>query len=170
MKATRLSLILSAVGLAVVGAVVLAPGLFSGSEPVKRGTDNPGAAQTSAEREKDVAAALETMRKEVERKPDDFQARMALAAALGQSREYGQAMEQLRVAGRLNPKSAEPHLAMSDIFDVAYMLDMSLAAARAAVAVEPDSVRALTRLGQVTIGLDWNVAALRLMSSPTRST
>ena len=72
------------------------------------------------------------MRKEVERKPDDFQARMALAAALGQSREYGEAMEQLRVAGRLNPKSAEPHLAMSDIFDVAYMLDMSLAAARAA--------------------------------------
>lgn len=168
MKANaRLSLILSAVGIAVVGAVLVAPVLLVGPEPAKRGTGKSSPV-TAAEREKDVAAALETMRKEVERKPDDFQARMALAAALGQSREYGEAMEQLRVAGRLDPKSAEPHLAMSDIFDVAYMLDMSLAAARAAVAVEPDSVRALTRLGQVTIGLDWNVAALRLMSDAVK--
>ena len=163
----RIVFVVGLVGVGVAGSAVLLT-----QRSASKGPNRPaGAAQPvkSAEAQaREVANAEEAMRKAIEKSPDDFDARMAYAASLGQGRKYGEAMEQLRAAGRLNPKSAEPHLAMSEIFDVAFMLDMSLAAARAAVAVDPTSVRALARLGQLTMGLDGNVAAVRLMSDAVR--
>ncbi len=163
----RLAVVASAIGLAVVGAVAFLP-QGNNAKPGAPGKLPATGSTDAAQHGKDVAQAMDAMRKAVDAKPDDFQARMAYAAALGQSRKYGEAMDQLRVAGQLNPKSAEPHLAMSEIFDVAYMLDMSLAAARRAGEVEPGNVRALTRLGQLLIGLDWNMAALRTVSDAVR--
>ncbi|MBW6468644.1 MAG: tetratricopeptide repeat protein [Coriobacteriia bacterium] len=75
----------------------------------------------------------------VEAEPDDYEARIELAKALGAAGQYRKAVTQLEIAAELSPEDPEPHTLMGVIYRMAGDTDKAIAAHEKAVTL-PDGM------------------------------
>src|SRR5438067_11875186 len=95
-------------------------------------------------------------RRRIEANPGDARARLDLAAALGQARQYPEAVRQIEVARSLDPRSPEPHVALGEISDATGHPDVAVEEFRKALALDPAHPRALELLAYKYIAFGWN--------------
>jgi protein O-GlcNAc transferase len=115
------------------------------------------------ERLEKLQAAEATSRQRVSAEPRSVEARLALAAALGQQKKYPEAVRELRTAQALAPSNPEPHVALGQIFDVSGLSDLAVEEYRKALERAPDHAQALTNLAYKYVAFGWNQQAERLL-------
>jgi tetratricopeptide (TPR) repeat protein len=98
-------------------------------------------------------------RKRLAGNPQDFEAHMRLASALGRQRNYSEELPHLQAAQQIQPQSAAPHAAMGQLFDAGGLHDLAIEELRKAIELDPNDLASLTLLAYKYVAFGWNSEA-----------
>ncbi len=111
-----------------------------------------------------LKAQEEEARKQLASNPQDFEAHMRLASALGRQRNYSEELPHLQAAQQIHLQSAAPHAAMGQLFDAEGMHDLAIEELRKAIELNPDDITSLTLLAYKYVAVGWNSEAESMLA------